>query len=607
MGRRVRTITAALILVWSVWGCLPVSAAGVNAPYLAEQAIGKAPNADVYMTGSKMGLSAQVSGTMEEIDFTLDGEIKTFEESGKGISYIILMDNSASVNEAQFAESKEQLKNLRKSLKEGDEMTLYTVGTNDAGGEKTLIFTRTVSGKDKKDKKSDCGQIDQIGYMSGADSKTVLYRSLNQILKEQTSPKIRTIVLLITDGEDDSQGKDMDNVSTVKTVQEASVPVYGILLNRKPSKILTQEEWEEKTSYTRNEILAEKNCRGYYCDCSVDATEESVKQAFEDLQRIWQQETYAVPLRAPTNRTVGKGKLILTADNSAVPEVTADYSDYEEDKDAPVIAGIVEEVGSNSITFTLQDKNGINSSDVNESSNYIIQSATEKEDGKIWTINAVNVVSRVNEITVTLTMTEDFYNGDYILRCSNIRDQSQDVNEMNAVAEFTIERGMDAGTAEMKETVQSYWWIGLVLSIILIGIILMLAVRKRKVEVIQIDPGELKKADSKKIRLTITDRAGIIKDVEWNVEGSLFVGRSDICNIYFDDDRLSKQHFVIEVNKMGCYMEDLESTNGTFVNGVKITSRRMLLDGDVITAGREKIVFHIPDQNQTEQGNGLSK
>ena len=216
-------------------------------------------------------------------------------------------------------------------------------------------------------------------------------------------------------------------------------------------------------------------------------------------------------------------------------------------------------------------------------------------------------MSRVNEITVTLTMTEDFYNGDYILRCSNIRDQSQDVNEMNAVAEFTIERGMDAGTAEMKETVQSYWWIGLVLSIILIGIILMLAVRKRKVEVIQIDPGELKKADSKKIRLTITDRAGIIKDVEWNVEGSLFVGRSDICNIYFDDDRLSKQHFVIEVNKMGCYMEDLESTNGTFVNGVKITSRRMLLDGDVITAGREKIVFHIPDQNQTEQGNGLSK
>ena len=111
-----------------------------------------------------------------------------------------------------------------------------------------------------------------------------------------------------------------------------------------------------------------------------------------------------------------------------------------------------------------------------------------------------------------------------------------------------------------------------------------------------VNPDELAKADSRKIWLTITDRAGAIKDVEWNVEGSLFVGRSNICNIYFDDDRLSKQHFVVEVNKMGCYIEDLESTNGTYVNGVKITNRRMLLDGDIITAGREKFVFHLPKQ-----------
>ena len=108
------------------------------------------------------------------------------------------------------------------------------------------------------------------------------------------------------------------------------------------------------------------------------------------------------------------------------------------------------------------------------------------------------------------------------------------------------------------------------------------------------NPDELVKADTKKIWLTITDRLGAIRDVEWDVEGSLFVGRSNICNIYFDDDRLSKQHFVIEVTKMGCYLEDLQSTNGTFVNGVKITNRRMLLDGDIITAGRESIVFHVP-------------
>ena len=154
----------------------------------------------------------------------------------------------------------------------------------------------------------------------------------------------------------------------------------------------------------------------------------------------------------------------------------------------------------------------------------------------------------------------------------------------------------DERSEARKAFIQKYWWIALILLIAIIGIIVIIIVKKKSVKVIEkeIDPEVLNQADSKLIRLTITDRSGAIKDVEWNVEGSLFVGRSDICNIYFDDDRLSKQHFVIEVNKMGCYIEDLESTNGTFVNGVKMTNRRLLLDGDVITAGREKFVFHMP-------------
>lgn len=604
MGGRVRGIAAVCIalLLWGTAGF--VYAENVKAPYLAEQAIGKAPNIEVYMTGSKMKKSAQVTGTMNKIDFSLNGDITTFKDSGKSISYIILMDNSASVNEAQFAESKRQLAELRRSLKEGDAMTLYTVGADNAGGEKTLIFTREVSGNDQTERESDCGQIESIAYLNGAESKTVLYRSLNQIIQDQTSPKIRTVVLLITDGEDDSAGKDMDHVSTSENVREASIPVYGVLLNRKPSKILTVQEQEEKISYTKNEILAEKNCRGYYCDCSVDATEESVKEAFETLRTIWQKETYVVNLTAPTNQTAGRGQLELTADNSAAASVPVDYSDYEADADAPNIVGVVEEAGSNCITFSLQDKNGINMTDVKEPSNYMVQSVTEEENGKIWTIESVNVKLKGNEAAVTLTLTEDLYNDDYTLHCSNIRDKSQDENKMDAAAEFTVKNGLNARTAVIKGTIQSYWWIGLILLILLIGAILILAIRRKKTEVVQVAPEELKKADSKKIRLTITDRAGIRKEVEWDVEGSLFVGRSDMCNIYFDDDRLSKQHFAVEVNKMGCYIEDLQSTNGTFVNGMRLTGRRMLLDGDTITAGREKIVFHIPKRQPEEHEAG---
>lgn len=594
-GRMIK-IAAACILTLFGGMMLTAKAAAVNTPYIAEQAIGKAPNVEVYMTGSKMSEASNVAGMMEGITFTMEEDIVAFEKSGEGLSYIILMDNSGSVNKAQFEEAKNQLVNLRQSLKTNDEMTLYTVGTDNPGGEKTQVFTRSVKKKDKKDKESDCRKIEEIEYLSSADSKTVLYRSLNQILKEEASPKKRTVVLLITDGEDDSKGKDIDNVSTAKTVKNASVPVYGILLNRKPSKSGRTEEQEEKIAYTRNEILEEKNCRGFYYDCSVDDSEESVVNAFETIRTLLQKETYVVKLKAPTNQAPGRSKIKLTVDNSAVDPIFVDYSDYDEDKEAPVIAGNVEKVSSSSISFSLTDKNGINLSDVNEISNYMIQSVSEEEDGKIWKIDSVNVESAGNEVTVTLTVAEDFFSDDYVLHCSNIRDNSQDANVMDITSEFSVEDGLDAKSIAVKEAVKSYWWIGLVVLVLIIGIIIIILVRKRKVEMVGVNPDDLQKADSRKIWLTITDRSGAIRDVEWNVEGSLFVGRSNICNIFFDDDRLSKQHFVVEVNKMGCYIEDLESTNGTFVNGVKITNRRLLLDGDEITAGRERFVFHLPKQ-----------
>lgn len=600
MGRRLMGMAAVCVLTL-LGMTITVQAATVSTPYMAEQAKGKAPNVEVYLTGSKMSKSAVVSGSLEDITFSMDGEAVTFEESGEGISYIMLVDNSGSVNKEQFEEVKTQLAVLRGSLKEGDRMAIYTVGTTDSGGEKTLVFETNVGANDNKAKKRDCKSIEAIEYMSKADSKTVLYRSLNQILKEETSPKMRTVVWLITDGEDDSEGKDMDNVSTANTVKEADVPVYGILLNRKPPKTGDGTEQNEKISYTKNQILAEKNCRGFYYDCSVDAAPEGVAEAFATIKGLLQKETYVVKLAAPNNQAAGKGELKLTVDNSAVDAVTLDYSDYEEDKDAPVLVGEVEEISSNSISFSIQDKNGVNLADASDASNYLIQTMAENEDGKVWTIDSVNAVARGREITITLTMSEEFYNDTYLLRCNSIRDQSQDANEMDITAEFSITNGLDAGKVARTEAIKAYWWIGLIVLVVLLGVIIIFVIRRRKVDVVGINPDELEKADTKKIWLTITDRAGTVRDVEWDVEGSLFVGRSDMCNIYFDDDRLSRQHFVVEVNKMGCYIEDLETTNGTFVNGVKITNRRMLLDGDVITAGREKFIFHLPVQKSENE------
>jgi pSer/pThr/pTyr-binding forkhead associated (FHA) protein len=64
-----------------------------------------------------------------------------------------------------------------------------------------------------------------------------------------------------------------------------------------------------------------------------------------------------------------------------------------------------------------------------------------------------------------------------------------------------------------------------------------------------------------------------------------------MCQIHTDDDKMSRQHFAIESTQLGFFIMDLETTNGTMLNGQRLVSRQRLNEGDVISAGREKFVF----------------
>ena len=218
MGKRIKVLLLFAVLMISNVYCLIVSAQTVvNKSLLAEQAKGKSPNVKVYMTGSDMTNSVVVSGAVSDIVLNQYGDIKTFDETGEGIRYIILFDNSGSINKEQFEEARKQLINLRKNMKNTDEMQLYTVGTKDVSSDKTNVFGRIVKASETDKQKSDCKKIKNINYINDATGKTILYRSLNEVLEEQSSQtsmdSLRTVVLLITDGEDDSddvKGKDND-------------------------------------------------------------------------------------------------------------------------------------------------------------------------------------------------------------------------------------------------------------------------------------------------------------------------------------------------------------------------------------------------------------
>jgi hypothetical protein len=58
-----------------------------------------------------------------------------------------------------------------------------------------------------------------------------------------------------------------------------------------------------------------------------------------------------------------------------------------------------------------------------------------------------------------------------------------------------------------------------------------------------------------------------------------------------DDEYASTRHVRFEPRRDGIYVEDVGSTNGTFVNGIRLTRDRRLTPGDVVRVGETDLRF----------------
>lgn len=63
---------------------------------------------------------------------------------------------------------------------------------------------------------------------------------------------------------------------------------------------------------------------------------------------------------------------------------------------------------------------------------------------------------------------------------------------------------------------------------------------------------------------------------------TLIVGRDQDCDLVLDERQVSRQHIKIKHIENLYYVEDLNSKNGTWVNGVPLKGERTLTDGDMI-------------------------
>lgn len=88
-------------------------------------------------------------------------------------------------------------------------------------------------------------------------------------------------------------------------------------------------------------------------------------------------------------------------------------------------------------------------------------------------------------------------------------------------------------------------------------------------------------------------------DESYEISDNEVIGRGKKCDISISDKYLSTKNSRIFKSSGKFYLEDLDSTNGTYLNGEALSDKAVeLLDGDKISVGRTNFLFVLPTETK---------
>lgn len=199
-----------------------------------------------------------------------------------------------------------------------------------------------------------------------------------------------------------------------------------------------------------------------------------------------------------------------------------------------------------------------------------------------------------NTIQLELIFDQPLPNGSYAMSFSHITDTSDNQNPLqDCVVEITNSH------PPFILWMSRYWFVPVIaICFVLISIFLLVVLKKKnRVQVIRdvflTDREEkinLSSDNGKKFYFYIENPQGDIQDFEMPIAQSRIFGRShNLCDVTFNDPKMSRQHFSIGMEDETVYIQDLGSKNGTFINGFPIIGTEVLHSGDKIIAGQHTI------------------
>src|SRR6184192_1530763 len=94
-------------------------------------------------------------------------------------------------------------------------------------------------------------------------------------------------------------------------------------------------------------------------------------------------------------------------------------------------------------------------------------------------------------------------------------------------------------------------------------------------------------------RLVVTASAVLEQGDEYELDSAaVLIGRGGQNDISIDGDEFaSARHARVEPRRDGVWVHDLGSTNGTYVNGVRIDRPRRLTPGDIVRVGETDLRY----------------
>lgn len=523
----------------------------------------------MYMPDIRIYYRAQEPET--EYEAYLGGEALTydstelFKDTGMGTDYYILLDISASIPDEKFRNLKNGISSFISSKGEDDRCILLTLGD---------AWAVALHGDETSEEAADV-----IGGLTNDNMETVLFQTIIQAAKmidqaAQTEEK-RRVIIAVTDGEDCVTGQ-ATSAEALNTLKEKGIPLYAVAVDvGKEAYINSFGEFARNTGGT----------------LSIYSQGESL-DTFREIRSVVQN-SYVAAFHSRTNEAGNKREDLTVKFLKHQTTVTREVipTRWKEDTSVPEVLS-AEVLGDNEIRIRFSEP--VLGAD--NQGNYKI-----KRDGEAISIGSV-FYSEETEPEAVLTFSEPLYTGDYEIVFSDITDHSMEKNALSKSYKTELQ-GEDPKDTRMSELLQRFGWLAAAAALAAVVIFLAAAVFlykkiKKNKGVIYVEGKatlaanvdvkqhvSTKNLPRKAILMVVRDRGNGKCKLDVTINGSTMVGRSSDCEVYFDDPKMSRQHFVLETDGEHVYVMDLETKNGTFVNGIRLNQKRKLSPDDEIEAG----------------------